>query len=496
MNKTILKLVAFLMAAFMLLPLVMACGDDEGKDTGGDHTVDTSGDYRDDLPLDLNYDREDINFVSRSFDWYKDEITVDGSDTSDIVDGAVFRREATVEDRLNVNIVNTMLDGSGSDGYYLVTEKIRTEVLSGTNDFDIGVNNMYHTMEAAAEGIFYDMNDVPNVDLRKPYYSQNYNETATVAGKLFSVVGDASLTFIKFTFATFFNRAMAENQQVGDLYQMVLDGDWTIEAQYNIVKEMHEDNNGDGQKDEGDGFGLLVNTVLGVDPYWSAFDLPIIGKDSGGKLTVELNTEKTSDVLKYIINMFYSTNGVYSLGHKSDDGELTTASEMFADDRALFMTNRLYECEQVALRDMTNPYGIIPMPKWDTDQEQYYSYTHDLMSVFVISKAVNESRLPMIGAVLECFFSESDECRYNLFEEALKIKYQSTEKTGRMLDIIIDNVVIDTGWVFAGSLNDIAQLLRQLTQNRASNVAGYWRMNESPVTKKMNTLQDTIAALE
>lgn len=497
MKKSILRILALVLALLMTLPLIIACGDN-GKDPANSGNGDNNNnvdDNRDNLP-DLDYGGEDVNFLSRSYDWYVNEVTIEDGDTSDIVNAAVFKREATVENRLNINIVNTMLDGSGNTGYYLVTESIRQEVLAGTNDYDIGVNNMYHTLESAGEGLFWDMNKVANVDLSKEYYSQNFNHTGTVSGKLFAVTGDASLTFIKFAFATFFNRDMAEELKIPDLYQTVLDGNWTLEYQSSISKDVYTDATGDGKKTEDDTYGLYTNAVLGADPYLSAFDLPMITKDASGKLQVAVNVDKVANALKMINQYFYQSKGVYVSAHLADDAELVNAAVSFAGDRCLFMTNRLYICEDASLRNMESLYGIVPMPKFDTNQQQYYSYCHDLMSVYVVSSAVPESRLPMVGAALECFFSESADCRYKLFEEALKVKYQSTEKTGKMLDIIIDNVMIDTGMVYSGAFGDAGLFLRNLVQKRSSSFAGYWKMQSGSVSKQMTKLEEDFNKLK
>ena len=496
MKKSVLRIFALVLALLMTLPLIIACGND-GKDpaSSGNSGNNNAETHRDSLP-ELDYGGEDVNFLSRSFDWYVNEVTIDDGDTSDIVNAAVFKREATVEDRLNINIVNTKLDGSGSTGYYLVTESIRQEVLAGTNDYDIGVNNMYHTLESAGEGLFWDMNKVANVDLSKEYYSQNFNYTGTVSGKLFAVTGDASLTFIKFAFATFFNRDMAEELKIPDLYQTVLDGNWTLEYQSTVSKDVYTDATGDGKKTEDDTYGLYTNAVLGADPYLSAFDLPMVTKDASGKLQTAVNVDKVANALKMINQYFYQSQGVYVSAHLADDAELVNAAVSFAGDRCLFMTNRLYICEDASLRNMESLYGIVPMPKFDTNQQQYYSYCHDLMSVFVVSSAVPESRLPMVGATLECFFSESKDCRYKLFEEALKVKYQSTEKTGRMLDIIIDNVMIDTGMVYSGAFSDAGLFLRNLVQKRSSSFAGYWKMQSGSFSKAMTKLEDDFNKLK
>ena len=495
-KRNFVRFLCAILALLMLLPAVVSCGDKKTPAESQSGSAEEGDDkYRDNLPV-LDYGGEQINFVSRSLDWYANEITVETGDTSDIVDMAVWNREQVVEARLNIDLVNAMIDGEGKEGYYVVTDEIRTDIMAGTNNYDIGVNNVHHTVEFANEGLFWDMNKVPNVELTQPYYSQHFNDRATVSGRLYAVTGDAMLTYIKFAFATFFNRNMAEEYKVPDLYQTVLDGKWTIEYQSTLVKDLWVDGpNGDNKKSADDTFGFITNNVIGVDPYLSAFDIPMIKKNAAGKLEIVIDTDKVTNMLKTINTLFWQSSGVFVAPHEADDHELITAAQAFAQDRALFMTNRLYICEDTTMRNMESLYGIIPMPKYNEDQQQYYSDCHALYSVCVVSSAVPESRLAMVGATVECFFSESDDCRYRLFDEALKIKYQSTEKTGKMLDIIIDYMVIDTSMIYACALNDIGFFHRGLIQKRSSSFAGFWKMQAPGVEKKMAQMETDFSKL-
>lgn len=493
MKKRGLAILALTVAVAFCLPIVAGCrkDDPDTESASGAVTEAPGSQYRDDLPDDLNYNGKDVNFLSRSHDWYNDEITLESSECVDTVDSRVYERELSVEKRLGVNIINTKLDGSGKEGYSVVIAALRQDNISGTFQYDIAVNNMYHTMSLASEGLFYDLNTVNYIDLDKPYYSQNFNDKATVNSSLYAVTGDAALTFIKFAFATFFNTQLVEQNHIDDLYQTVLDGKWTMDYQIRISKDVWSDSNGNQKPDEGDVFGFATNTVTGVDPYWSAFDIPIVQRDVNGKFTVGVKVEKMVASLTKINQLLWQADGTYVLAHESDDKELSRAEEMLANGKAMFTVLRLNACENAYLRNMETSYGIIPMPKYDEAQEQYYSYCHDLFSVFCISSGVSEDRIDMVGATLECFFSESDECRYALFDEALKVKYQSDEKNGKMLDIIIDNVKIDSGWIYSEAMNDFALCMRTLVQAKSSSFAGFWKMNQESLNTYITSFQDS-----
>lgn len=490
MKEKIIKFGSILLAASLLFCCLAGCkkkgkGDEEDESK----TVSTTDSpYRDGLPQDLDYGKAEVNIVSREFDWYFGEITVASEDSSDNVSSAVFERQHNVEGRLNIQLQNHKIAGSGKEGYTVVVEALQRDQMSGDKMYDIAVNNMYHTMAKATEGMFYKMNDVPHVDLSRPYYSQNFNDKATVGDSLYAVTGDASLSFIKFAFATFFNKQMVADHHVDDLYTTVLNGDWTFEYQLSLIKDLYTDNNANSKKDEADTFGFVTNPVLGVDPYWSAFDLSIVGKSEEHVLEPQISVSKITNALEKINRIFWQEDGTLVLKHQADDGEMKDQAKMFAENRAMFTTLRLDLCEDPTLRDMKSEYGIIPMPKYDADQEQYYSYCHDLFSVFCISSSVSADRIGMVGATLECFFSESLKCRQELFEVALKVKYQSDSTVSQMLDIVVDHMKIDTGWIYSAALSDFALCLRTMVQMENSRYSSYYGMNKGLLKTNVDKL--------
>ena len=496
MKSRFFKITAIALVLLMLLPLCISCKKTDEEETEETTVATVEEDpYRDNLPTDLNYKGADVNFVSRAHEWYKNEVTVESDTTDDIVNQAVYNREKEVEKRLNINIVNTMLDDGGKAGeeaYARVTEEVKIDQMSETHLYDIAINNMYHTMGVAAEGFLYNLYDVPHIELTQPYYSQNYNFKGTINGQLYTTTGDASLTFIKFAFVTFFNKDVAAAQKVPDLYQTILDGNWTLEYQKELIAGMHDDSGTEsGEKDEGDKYGLIINPVTAIDPYWSSFDLSLVSTDINGELFLDLDVDKAHSVYLEIYDMVYENPDVYCCAHQKDDGEFATQAQMFAKNQALFTTLRLGACEDVNMRNMEAEYGIIPMPKWEkgTDTE-YYSYCHDLFSVYGVCGGVTADRLEMVGATFECFFSESDECRYNQFEVALKVKYQSDTSAGQMLDIVIDNVKIDTGWIYSKSMNKVGLIMRNLITQKNKVFNSYWRFNSGAYEKYVDNLEE------
>ena len=174
---------AILLAILTVLPLV-ACGKaaTEGSETttaattvATDATTNaveetTTEGYaiKDNLPEDLKFEGKIISIISRGRDWCKDEVSVENL-TGDVINDAIYNRNAAVEDRLGVKIVNHMT--SGTDNYE-ITETIRKQVQAGTDEYNLFANSVYATIMYTADNLFQDMTDLTYLDLNQTYWSQ------------------------------------------------------------------------------------------------------------------------------------------------------------------------------------------------------------------------------------------------------------------------------------------------------------------------------------
>ena len=140
---------------------------------------------------------------------------------------------------------------------------------------------------------------------------------------------------------------------------------------------------------------------------------------------------------------------------------MTDLCNYFSQNHLVFIHNWLYASETSYLRSMKTDYGIIPYPKYDEDQDGYYTFQHDQVGVFAIP--VTSKKADMAGAVLEAMSSESSKtvvpAYYNV---ALKSKYTRDSESAEMIDIIHNGHFLDPAWIFCDYIGDLAQSPRNL----------------------------------
>ena len=130
------------------------------------------------------------------------------------------------------------------------------------------------------------------------------------------------------------------------------------------------------------------------------------------------------------------------------------------------------------MRNMTQEYGVVPIPKYSEDQDTYYSQMHDGFTIACFPNTVREDRADMLSAVLEAMSSVSYRIvRPVYYETALRTQIAKDPQSAEMMDLIINNIRIDAGFVYSHSMGSFHQGFQQLVDSGNNNaVSRYKRM--------------------
>ena len=139
-----------------------------------------------------------------------------------------------------------------------------------------------------------------------------------------------------------------------------------------------------------------------------------------------------------ILHLYYNTaGGSYILPHEDADHEQETMRGMFAEGFSAMATLRFIELENSVMRNTDQEYGVIPMPKFDENQEDYRTLLHDQFSVVAIPTTVKDERLDMVSAVIEAMASASYKIvKPVYYEETLRTKIAQDPQSAAMMDTL------------------------------------------------------------
>ena len=101
--------------------------------------------------------------------------------------------------------------------------------------------------------------DMPVIDITKPWWNQLATESLTLNGRCYLQMNYIPFTGVMLSHCLYFNKNLAEEYSISDLYSLVQNDEWTFDRFSELAKQVSQDLNGDGKYDENDLYGLAAS---------------------------------------------------------------------------------------------------------------------------------------------------------------------------------------------------------------------------------------------
>lgn len=372
-------------------------------------------------------------------------------DAAALVDQAVYARNNRVADLFKVQIETHPVAGTWEQQQTYI-QVLAQSVSAGDDAYQIAATHMAYNSRLTIQEQYYDLRSLGNaINLDAPWWSASFNENCTVYDKLFFTTGDLALTMWEGMYAVYFNRKLATDYGIGNLYQMVRDKEWTLEALTELTAGLYQDNGDDNMGPE-DTYGLLINRHA-MRVFLTTCQLPICQRttDGGYKLVLmdEDHIDKTTTVYDALYDLIYENDGTYD--SKLTDGDYTEMNEIFTAGRSLFMTGELRITPALRAADME--FGILPFPKYDEEQEEYYAHTYDGLSSFAIPLSAKDPA--MCAKILDAMGAENKTSVIPAYNEiVLDGRVAQDGDSREMLGIIRENLYFDFGYAYSPAIGN------------------------------------------
>ncbi len=410
----------------------------------------------DSVDKNLDFEGATVNLLCRSDAGIIDEFT-SASEDSTVLNEAVFKRNATVADRLNIELNIITMNGAYGDANTKFLTEVRGQAMSATSEYDIAALYASQGCLLVTENLFWDLYELPHIDLEKPWWTQSFIDEITYDGKLFSLIGDVTITAISRVGVTFFNKDLAKEKLPSDLdlYKIVDEGKWTVDKLYELSKDVYVDVNGNDVHDQGDVFGYSIRTEsMPMDLWVGAFDIKVTTRNADGIPELTFYNDRTVTAFEKLNNLIYQNNGcIYGQ-------DLNTTVNTFVAGEVLFLTQGLLRAEKFI--DMNDSYGILPMPKLDEEQAGYYTLPQNAHSMMVVLNNCFDEEAA--GATLELLGAESYRTvRPAYYEMTMKGRYVNGEEDAEMFDLVAEGIQYNFGTLYSSKgLNAICALFRDV----------------------------------
>ena len=502
------RITAVLIALLMLVPTLASCSDNtpaetkettaqqetaqtaESTDASADESETEDERIKPNIPESADFGGDDITFLH----WYNPAWTETVRQSRDIyaegitgeaINDAVYNRNVKIEDAYKVKIALQLEQSTD------IASMVGQQVTAGDSTYDV----VYQLLSAAPaliqKSYFHNLFNVPNIDLEKPWWDQNSISSLSTMGILPLVSTSINVNDKDATAALAFNKTIAENNQLEDLYTLVREGKWTYDKLTEMAEATYNDSNGDGTMTPDDVYGFLGGRDV-IDSLYHGSGSQFITKNENDEFVFTFGTERDVDVISKGIDIVNSS--WYFNHHAWKDQSDILYRQIFETGHGLFFWMRLDDVTNMRAGDAD--FGIIPIPKYEEAQDKYYSlvsqHTTGLMSI-PITCAGDE--LSEVGMVLEALAAES---HYTLIPEyietSLKTKNSRDAESADMLDIILNNRVFDPMNVY--SFANFGDAIMDAADANNKDMASLIKSKEKLVNKSIEKVLKAVSAVE
>lgn len=503
------RMTAALLACLLILPAsagLSSCGTDTSQETQSASTADSATDAQEsvaaadrcDLPEDLFFDNAEISFLYADTQGKNDELISDGN--SGLISEAVFERNELVRNQLRVKL--SFLPSEEDS----VATKLENDVASGLGSYDIVVNGTYRAVSPALSGHYQNLSAVDYIDTSKSYWTQGFNDlvTFTPQRKQYLASGAAAISMFRYVFLTLYNRTEMESRKLPDMYETVKNGDWTLDTQLSMIKDLYQDKNSDSKANTGDFFGFVTGSGSSIDPYMVAANIHLVVKDADTQaLKFDTDSLKRVSDLQAKVSLLYNDASTYFYRNSTSiedwAGRTKNIINAFTAKNAMMVTCLFLDMETEIESLTPMSYGIAPLPKFDKAQTRYYSYVQDQVSCFGISAGVKSAeRVSMLGAVLESMAWNSGKIIPNAYYNTnLSLKFMQDPQSVEMLDLIFETVQFDFSSTCSNMFSGLVlrDELRPLLCSTTAKVASASRRWDEKMKKILADANEKIAKL-
>ncbi|MCL2772496.1 MAG: extracellular solute-binding protein [Oscillospiraceae bacterium] len=509
------KFVSIFLIAVLTLSILISCGGNTANNSNNANgATDNSGGTQNpaetttdkilpDLP-DVQYDGYTFTFLTHEesvagWDWVTsdpreliaqiDDTTGQEVENGDPINDAVYRRNATIEDKYGINIKMV----ANTDEKSMLSKAVK----AGDDAYDAVVMYNNNVPGIVTGDLLTETSKLTYIDRTKPWWDPAVN-AMSVANKNYLLAGDLLILDREATNAIIFNKNLMASLGMDLPYSLVTQGKWTMDAMYDMTKDASADLNGDGKMTyDQDRYGFMVfNDTL--EALLSAGGGSLASKDSNDIPYMSYADPQNLNVLSKAMNLMYPKSNpavfnVQSLAAGTNNVTWEAAYyDTFSSDRALFMWIRMRVVE--VFRDMTSDFGILPMPKYDETQANYCSLVNPYTGVMLgVPKSATD--LDRTGVILEAMSAES---KYTLqpayYDIVLQRKYARDDESQGMLDIIFSTRTYDIGGVY--SFGNVFSDFCNLANTQNIDVASYSDKNSAKQQTAIDKLVAQITALE
>ena len=486
MKSVTIKILALLLAAVMVIPMLAACGqttDDPNTVTQGEQQSEASTEKKPAIEK-KKYDEEfTVIYCADTFNegyFFIDEEDIQmGNDLED----KIYERMLNVQEYLGVDII-----AENGGNFQAYTTPLKNSISAGDDSYQMVMTHVY--MEVAnliTSNYLRDFNDFESIQLDAEYWNQGLMEDLSINDAMYCGYNDFCLANC---YMIGFNKTMIQDyaSTIGDIYEQVRNKQWTLEKMIEYASLVSADN-GDGKWDDQDTYGFSCYAWVPLVSFQHASNIPIVKRTSDGEFYVSPMVDNADKIVKLdeMLFDFMNAESTYCYAPGGIGSNPNTTALPLKSNRVLFEIVNNYGL--VSTKEDDVKIGVLPYPLWDSNQEKYQTLSWN--GVLGIPTTIKNDN--MVGDVIEMLAWFSEPVTTAFYETLLGSKVADAPEDVEMLQLVWDGQVSDVGLVFSSSSSQMDCLLYAIPHHISANrpaYATYWKSNARSAERMLNKMFD------
>lgn len=359
--------------------------------------------------------------------------------TAGTINEAVHERNTAVELELDVALTFSHADADKSD----IQSEIKRLVMSGTDAYDLVISELLPFASLANDGTFRNIlsSEFTGFDFEnKPYWYKEYmDDLRLVNGYEYLLAGDFFIDVLRSSHLLLFNKEMYRDhyrRDPGEVFEWVLNYEWTYEKLNGIITDMYLDKNGNSRRDHGDRWGLSISDLRSAKiGFIVSADPGLVSRGEDGTPRIVLgDTSRMADLTQRLSLLLVNSSCYIS------DAAGGNSLRDFTEGSALLCEGHwLGSLENTALLDMKEGAGVLPYPQLYASDKRYITATSNTANVGAILLTAKDEAF--ISTVIQALNRETaSRLIPKYYRDALKLRYDADPHTAGMIRILHDNI--------------------------------------------------------
>lgn len=373
------------------------------------------------------------DYLANEGHFLHNELGIETDNPSDIIDHAVYTRNAAVEATYKASIyVETQK-------YSTIKTTVRGEYAVRDSSYSAIATVIAQMSPLAVEGILTDFNDLAYYDETQQWWNHKVMQSLSVANKRYYGSGDIIYSDDLYPYVVYANTALAADLQINEsFYDLVKEKEWTLDKLHELAVLAVADLDGVDGLTEGDRFGMVDGTSFARALYYTA-GKGVISLDAEGYPTWEMTVDHADSVLTKIIRALHTDNALVDAGTKFNMKTANEIMNLFNTGKMLFMPGDLKAAQAfTTMENALQDFALLPMPLWTEDSE-YICVMNDAV---VLSVPVEVKDKDDVSLLLSAMSRESvNTLTPAFFETVLTYRYMTNPESVELLQLILNSVM-------------------------------------------------------